>query len=311
MTKFEDYFHTNYSSNGKPEKYVKISVLIDGIGLFCTIVNKNTKALQCQKYVFKNGEPANKRNYIGVTTEGFHDGIFALSSNWSQISDEDKHLFMTCANMLGKAFRQFCFATPTPLDATTQQETRDHINMLRGNVFNLLNGQAVTNPTPTMPQVAPQPQATAPQIEPKWVTLKFSTIPVEDLNEIIKKINTDGNPVAGIEHNGKRYRCVLNDKGTVELRTLDATAQVAPQATPEPMPQVVTRPVAPQRRKTRKAQMRDNANLTEFVNGCYYRILKELGNGFISIANDNGEERTVRTNRLNIVEVYDEAPVNA
>lgn len=63
------------------------------------------------------------------------------------------------------------------------------------------------------------------------------------------------------------------------------------------------------RKTIQMAQMLDNKNLTEFVNGCFYRIVNNnTANQFIGIANDNGETRMVKRNRVNIVNIYAEPP---
>ena len=67
-------------------------------------------------------------------------------------------------------------------------------------------------------------------------------------------------------------------------------------------------PPKPKRRTKRMALMMNNESLTEFVNGCYYKFVKDVSNDFVAILNDANEERTVSRSRVSLIDVYDQPP---
>jgi hypothetical protein len=145
-----------------------------------------------------------------------------------------------------------------------------------------------------------------------WGTVKLDTLSSFDLQSILELINYKGNPEEGVEYKGNTYRVMNDDSGRMVLRTLrrDVTRESdngfhVNDNEKQPKPVV---PPKPMRRTKRMAFMINNENLTEFVNGCYYKFVKELNADFITILNDASEERTVSRSRVSLLDVYDQPP---
>ena len=72
---FTAHFHTNYTSSGVGSTYTKVSIEVDGFGMFCVIRNKNTGRVQKQTYM--PGDYG-ARNYIGLSKNGYFNGVDSL-----------------------------------------------------------------------------------------------------------------------------------------------------------------------------------------------------------------------------------------
>lgn len=101
----------------------------------------------------------------------------------------------------------------------------------------------------------------------------------------------------------------LFEKGVL-AEPMPQTAETAETPTSaEPKPQTAETPVGNVTRKTvAMAQMVDNTNLTEFVNGCFYKIVECGKNGYVGLLTDKGEKRLVREGRVIIADVFAEPP---
>ena len=99
---FTVHFHKNYTSSGIGTAYTKVSVEIDGFGMFCVIRNKKTGKIQRQAYA--TGKYST-RNYIGLSRVGYFKGVDGLA--WQGMDDADKRGIVECVNSLPSSFRRF------------------------------------------------------------------------------------------------------------------------------------------------------------------------------------------------------------
>lgn len=308
---FTTHFHTNYTSSGVGSTYTKVSIEIDGFGMFCVIRNKNTGRIQRQAYLLLE---YGTRNYIGLSRTGYFNGVDSLKQAWAGLNDADKSNILDCVNNLDSGFRRFVrkykeISGTTPPD---ENEVHSYLNML---VF-VMNGDSTVVPTSNNDAENATTVGTAGESTSRnWVEAKISELSSNDLENIMKMIYDKENPEEGVEYKGNTYRVMRDDSGRMVVRMLqkDATCENG-NSVPvndnekQPKPVAVATPLKPKRRTKRMAFMTNNENLTEFVNGCYYKLVKEVNCDFVTILNDANEERTVSKSRVNLVDVYDQPP---
>lgn len=99
---------------------------------------------------------------------------------------------------------------------------------------------------------------------------------------------------------GTACRAEADDiRGTVNAFLEKLTSAPAPSA-----PEAATAPSAPEAQEIAPAPsapqifvLRDDSGLSEFAAGNFYNILQILDDGYVIVANDNGEARTLKKNR--------------
>lgn len=303
---FTVHFHTNYTSSGIGTAYTKVSVEIDGFGMFCVIRNKKTGKIQRQAYVFgKYG----KRNYIGLSSVGYFKGLDGLA--WQGMDDADKRSIVECVNTLPFSFKLFRKKCTIILNVSSL--VNDYLKSLRQR-FYLMNIDSFSSAPNDGAGNAVTVGATRESTSKKWVEVSIASLSSNDLPSILKMISEGKNPEEGVEYKGDRYRLIC-DGGKWILRKLrmDSTCEGGNGLTANDRKQqkiaVIPAPPKPKRNTKRMAFMMNNENLTEFVNGCYYQFVKECGGGYIKILNDANEERTVSKSRVSIIDVYDQPPL--
>ena len=307
---FTTHFHTNYTSSGVGATYTKVSVEIDGFGMFCVIRNKNTGRIQRQAYLLLE---YGTRNYIGLSHKGYFNGVDSLKQAWAGLNDADKSNILDCVNNLDSGFRRFVrkykeISGTTPPD---ENEVHSYLNML---IF-VMNGDSTVIPTSHNDAENTTTVGTSSESTSRnWVEAKISELSSNDLQSIMQMIYEKENPEEGVEYKGDRYRLMYDDNGKMIIRMLkkDSTCEGGNGLTANGRKQqnlvVIPAPPKPKRNTKRMAFMVNNENLTEFVNGCYYQFVKECVGGYIKILNDANEERTVSKSRVSLLDVYDQPP---
>ena len=304
---FTVHFHKNYTSSGVGSTYTKVSVEIDGFGMFCVIRNKKTGKIQRQAYATgKYGT----RNYIGLSRVGYFKGVDGLA--WQGMDDADKRGIVECVNALPSSFKMFS----KKYNGISNLSLRvlDYLKSLRQQ-FYLMNIDSTSSALGDDEGNATTVGATGESTSKKWVEVSIASLSSNDLQSIMQMIYDKENPEEGVEYNGDRYRLMYDDNGKMIIRMLkkDPTCEGGNGLTANGMKQqnlvVIPAPPKPKRNTKRMAFMVNNENLTEFVNGCYYQFVKECGGGYIKILNDANEERTVSKSRVSIIDVYDQPPL--
>lgn len=316
------YFHTNYTSSNV-EYYTKVSIDVGSIGLFCVVRNKNG-SLQRQRYIYSQ-KSYNCRWYRGNSQNGFYKDLQNL--DWSNLSDEEKNNLHECVKHLKHAKAYFI-----PAVAKLSQEDFDYLNdYVNGLIMDFeylyQNGTLPTQsaiPTATTTATAETQSTSAteedtqssetpveipaetpvetPTETDEWTDIDLSILTHDDLRNIIEMIQANDNPDGGIAYNGKTYT-IINENGNMILKVKDAVSITTETPTEKPTEKPIVR------KTVQMAQMLDNKNLTEFVNGCFYRIVNNnTANQFIGISNDKGETRMVKRNRVSIINVFAEPP---
>ena len=304
---FTVHFHKNYTSSGIGTAYTKVSVEIDGFGMFCVIRNKKTGKIQRQAYATgKYGT----RNYIGLSRVGYFKGVDGLA--WQGMDDADKRGIVECVNALPSSFKMFS----KKYNGISNLSLRvlDYLKSLRQR-FYLMNIDSFKSAPSDDAENAVTVGATSESTSKKWVEVSIASLSSNDLQSIMQTIYEKENPEEGVEYNGNRYRLMYDDNGKMIIRMLkkDSTCEGGNGLTANGRKQqnlvVIPAPPKPKRNTKRMAFMVNNENLTEFVNGCYYQFVKECGGGYIKILNDANEERTVSKSRVSILDVYDQPPL--
>lgn len=303
---FTVHFHTNYTSSGIGTAYTKVSVEIDGFGMFCVIRNKKTGKIQRQAYATgKYG----KRNYIGLSSVGYFKGLDGLA--WQGMDDADKRGIVECVNSLPSSFKMFI----KKYNGISNLSLRvyDYLKSLRQQ-FCLMNIDSFSSAPSDGAGNAVAVGATSESTSKKWVEVSIASLSSNDLPSILKMISEGKNPEEGVEYKGDRYRLICDDgKWILRKLRMDSTCEGGNGLTANDRKQqkiaVIPAPPKPKRNKKRMAFMMNNENLTEFVNGCYYQFVKECGGGYIKILNDANEERTVSKSRVSLIDVYDQPPL--
>ena len=311
---FTAHFHTNYTSSGVGSTYTKVSIEVDGFGMFCVIRNKNTGRVQKQTYM--PGDYS-ARNYIGLSKKGYFNGVDSLKQAWSGMADDDRRSILDCVNSyLASCLIRFgkkCKETPTetPFDVS---EAYANLRKLLQELFEMNDSSS------SVPTGHDDAESNATDCTDRgfasmnWVEAKISSLSNNDLKSIMQMIYEKENPEEGVEYKGNRYRVMYDDNGKMIIRMLkkDSTCEGGNGLTVNDRKQqkiaVIPAPPKPKRNTKRMAFMMNNENLTEFVNGCYYQFLKECGGGYIKILNDANEERTVSKSRVSLIDVYDQPP---
>ena len=304
---FTVHFHKNYTSSGTGSAYTKVSVEIDGFGMFCVIRNKKTGKIQRQAYATgKYGT----RNYIGLSRVGYFKGVDGLA--WQGMDDADKRSIVECVNALPSSFKMFS----KKYNGISNLSLRvlDYLKSLRQR-FYLMNIDSTSSALGDDEGNATTVGATSEFTSKKWVEVSIASLSSNDLPNILKMISEENDPEEGVEYKGDRYRLIC-DGGKWVLRKLrmDSTCEGGNGLTANGRRQqkpvvVIPAPPKPKRNTKRMAFMVNNENLTEFVNGCYYQFVKECGGGYIKILNDANEERTVSKSRVSLIDVYDQPPL--
>ena len=303
---FTVHFHKNYTSSGIGTAYTKVSVEIDGFGMFCVIRNKKTGKIQRQAYATgKYGT----RNYIGLSRVGYFKGVDGLA--WQGMDDADKRGIVECVNALPSSFRRFS----KKYNGISNLSLRvlDYLKSLRQR-FCLMNNDSFSSAPSDDEGNATTVGATGESTSKKWVEVSIASLSSNDLPNILKMISEENDPEEGVEYKGDRYRLIC-DGGKWVLRKLrmDSTCEGGNGLTANGRRQqkivAIPAPPKPKRNTKRMAFMVNNENLTEFVNGCYYQFVKECGGGYIKILNDANEERTVSKSRVSLIDVYDQPPL--
>lgn len=303
---FTVHFHTNYTSSGIGTAYTKVSVEIDGFGMFCVIRNKKTGKIQRQAYVLgKYG----KRNYIGLSSVGYFKGLDGLA--WQGMDDADKRGIVECVNSLPSSFKLFRKKCTIILNVSSL--VYDYLKSLRQR-FYLMNIDSFNSAPSDGAGNATTVGATRESTSKEWVEVSIVSLSSNDLPSILKMISEGKNPEEGVEYKGDRYRLTCDDgKWILRKLRMDSTCEGGNGLTANDRKQqkiaVIPAPPKPKRNTKRMAFMMNNENLTEFVNGCYYQFVKECGGGYIKILNDANEERTVSKSRVSIIDVYDQPPL--
>ena len=304
---FTAHFHTNYTSSGVGATYTKVSVEIDGFGMFCVIRNKNTGMIQRQAYM--SGKYT-MRHYIGLSHKGYFDGVDSLKRAWSRIDDADKNYILGCVKYsLTSSFRQFSkkYQEISGMPSPEENEVYTYLNNLRQALDEMSRYSFSTSASSDSADSTAVVGATTAN----WDIVKINELSTQDLQNIIAIINDNGNPEEGIEYKGNRYCVICDDDGRRIIRVIRGNANCESvngfvndnEKQPKPVA-----PPKPKRRTKRMALMMNNESFTEFVNGCYYQFVKECGGGYIKILNDANEERTVSKSRVSIIDVYDQPP---
>ena len=312
---FTAHFHTNYTSSGVGPTYTKVSIEVDGFGMFCVIRNKNTGRVQKQTYM--SGDYGT-RNYIGLSKNGYFNGVDSLKQAWPGMADDDRRSILDCVNSyLASCLIRFgkkCKEKPmeTPFDVS---EAYANLRKLLQELFEMNDSSS------SVPTGHDDAESNAMDCTDRgfasmnWVEAKISSLSSNDLKSIMQMIYDKENPEEGVEYNGNAYRVMNDDSGRMVLRVLqkDATCEgdsgfTANDDERQSKPVATTIPPKPKRTTKRMAFMMNNENLTEFVNGCYYRLVRELNDSYITILNDANEERTVSRSRVSLLDVYDQPP---
>lgn len=300
------HFHTNYTSSGIGTAYTKVSVEIDGIGMFCVIRNKKTGKIQRQAYATGR---YGTRNYIGLSRVGYFKGVDGLA--WQGMDDADKRGIVECVNFLPYSFKMFKKKCTTISNVSSF--VNDYLKSLRQR-FYLMNIDSFSSAPCDGAGNAVTVGATSESTSKKWVEVSIASLSSNDLRSIMQMIYEKENPEEGVEYKGNRYR-VICDGGRWVLRKLrkDSTCEggngLTANGRRQQKPVAIPAPPKPKRNTKRMAFMVNNENLTEFVNGCYYQFVKECGGGYIKILNDANEERTVSKSRVSLIDVYDQPPL--
>ena len=303
---FTVHFHKNYTSSGIGTAYTKVSVEIDGFGMFCVIRNKKTGKIQRQAYATgKYGT----RNYIGLSRVGYFKGVDGLA--WQGMDDADKRGIVECVNFLPYSFK--LFSRKYNGISNLSLRVLDYLKSLRQQ-FYLMNTDSFSSAPSDGAENATTVGATGESTSKKWVEVSIASLSSNDLPSILKMISEENDPEEGVEYKGDRYRLICDD-GKWVLRKLrkDSTCEggngLTANGRRQQRPVAIPAPPKPKRNTKRMAFMVNNENLTEFVNGCYYQFVKECGGGYIKILNDANEERTVSKSRVSIIDVYDQPPL--
>ena len=302
---FTAHFHTNYTSSGVGATYTKVSIEIDGFGMFCVIRNKNTGVIQRQAYM---PGKYTMRNYIGLSHKGYFDGVDSLKQAWSRMDDADKNYIMGCVRYsLTSSFRQFSkkYKEISGMALPEENEVYTYLNNLRQALDEMSRYSFSTSTSSDSADSTAVVGATTAN----WDTVKINELSTKDLQNIIAMINDNGNPEEGIEYKGSRYCVMCDDDGRRIIRVIrgNANCESVNGFANEKQPKPVA-PPKPKRRTKRMALMTNNDSLTEFVNGCYYKFVKDVSSDFVTILNDANEERTVSRSRVSLIDVFDPPP---
>ena len=293
---FDHYYHTNYKSIGSStDCYTKVSIEIPGRGAFCTIVNHETGGVQCQCYVYSK-RPRKSSYFYGKGTIGMFKDLDSLVESWGSLSEIQAKSMETCIMYLKKAVRKYIDEDES-LYGIEEADAKNHVDKLvetfTEKISALKNGDVEASNSGT---------------EMKWEVIDTYSLSREDMGRLVKEINDNGNPEDGTPFNGKLYSIQSDMNGVARVMVLKSAPVTSQNVF------IQEKPVAPVRirKRVQKAMMIDCGDLTEFINGCYYKIVSNAhmdGMDFVNIQNDNGESRCILKNRVKIVDVFDEAPL--
>ena len=345
MTALNYHFHHNFNSNGLDTHYTKISVeLVEKNAMFCVIINKANGNETHQKF-----SGVNKRRFVGNNEDGYYNGFGALKADWDKLSKDDRNLFVKACNGLPTSFLKYVKENPEAFITTERDEIYKSLYNLRDDFYELLAGAEATTAEPVTtstvtsgatttitsgetttvtvtsgafktaePMTVVEPVSTTVPVPVSttvpvpvanaWETIRLCEFSANKLSDIIGIINENG--IDGeIDYDGSVYRTVKNGN-SFSLQRKTATEPTEPTCAitePTPKPQ----PKQKQRKKVSMAYLTDNANLTEFVNGCFYKFVEGKtidGEQYAIVLNDKGEERKLLSKRVNIIDVFDAPP---
>ena len=288
------YFHTNYTSS-RCDYYTKVSVEISGRGMFCVVCNKKDGSLMHQQYGYCIDAKKRARRCMGLDRHGLCEGYDELDGAWINLDDKTREEVHKCTMSLPNAFRALCKSQSFTNDEKNEICTfvagmQSKVNSLFTSA--LLNGECESEWTE---------EEKANMDSWHWEDVELRSMGKFDLASIMHGLqqSIDGET----RYNGIRYR-VVGVAGGMKLQCLKPNEVVAKEKTQR------NEPATPARKTMKMALMVDNSNLTEFVNGCFYKIVAGDKDGYVRLLNDRGEERLVRKERVSMADIYVEPPAS-
>ena len=286
------YFNRNFLSSNT---YIKVCLEYEDDngklrGMFASIFNPVSKKTQIQKYVYAQSNIRNYKANIAGRNPVLYFGFADYANNYQNFTDDVKLAFNRCFMEMPRAMVAF-FNADKSLTDTEKAFIRSEIANLCDNCFNLQNGIAVT--APAMPEV----------VKDDWKAIDLNSLDNATILEITTLLQKD-NSADGVCYNGNLYRVkVENGEYILQSKVDNGNAVVAPV-------EIIAENV---RKIIKMAKMKNADGLTEFINGNFYTIEDMVGiNGksFIVLSNEMGEKRKINANRVEIIDVYAEPPIN-
>lgn len=273
-TKFD-----TYQTRKENKHFVKIS-FTEVSGMFAVIGTVSKNKVSIQSFPETTGE-----HIYGLSSADNYEENEFYKQMLGSLHDDTKKTLLLAANELERSFRNHVQKRNIPTEV--QVEVYGEIKAFCKRFQSALSGAAVVV------------EKTA---EWKRIDDIVSSVNPDDLNKIIDALRNENKTV----FNGREYR-ILEDGGRaiMQYREITSAAPEKPvESTPE-TPVVVQK----QRRKIRLARMVDPSGLTEFVKGHFYNI-RGADLDFVKIENENGQIRSINLNRVELVDVFSEPPIN-
>jgi hypothetical protein len=282
--------------------YIKAGVEIwDGnvaVGMFAVLYNPRTQKVQIQTYNYNERQRNARANIYGSQRRGiveFYANTMHNIDNAKFTKDEVEGLTF-CLNNIKTAFKRYCKAD-NRIDGTEKQKINRFIDDMNNQFFNNFGceGEGTQKESSNTQSYG-------------WVSCDVDNMTNEDMINIAKMLSEQGNPSNGILYKGELYR-ISNDGENLGMvlqkfsETESESIEVSNNNTP----------IETVRKMIQMAKMKNADGLTEFINGNFYPVVnKEYYNGieFVTIVNDNGEERKIKINRLELIQVFNEPPIN-
>ena len=328
------YINTNYISGN--QEYVKLSFLILGIGIFCVIVNKKTKKVQCQKYL----DGANRTKIITGQKNNpnlLYDVHQMAQMISNQIFDQETIDGLICGGLyIFKSVNLFCHWEQCPLKERNEKwslrryisEFHKQYHLALQNKFDFSqkpigNGDVFYNdgeseeddpPEESNPSVKLEngnDEAKEQNIPPVFVKSNENELSSDDFNEIYRQIKEKSIAT----YKGKEY-CVID----LELYERDERFNGSADEYLKPVTPFRTVGIGssndrgegvPVSRATKKmAKVVDSSGIIEVVKGNFYNVchtMTQNGNRYVVIDTEYGK-RALNEKRVEIVDVFDECP---
>lgn len=275
------YFNTKfdtYATRKSAVTYIKISIT-DVNGMFAVIGIVDTGKVSIQSFPDVTGEHiyglTSKNNY---EEEKFYEKILpTLDKNMVDIFDK-------AMEELGRSAKNHIQKNKIGIDM--QQEIYTGISDFKKRYNAAKAGKFVG----VQPVVS----------DWKQIDDIVNELTAEELDNAITALNEEKSAI----FNGREYRIIEEgNRAVLQYRVIGNSSNNESKIENKSVVQKI------ERKTIKKAFLVNDEGLNEFAKGNFYDYVRDDGVDFIIIKNDNGEERFLSKNRIKMVNVYSEPPV--
>lgn len=272
-----------YQTRKSGSHYVKVSVT-EVHGMFTSLGIVDTGKTSIQSFA----DTTNEHIYGLTSTNNYTEDEFFNNAIYNT-TPEVLFVLQKCVKELDRSFRNH--TVKNNIDVTEQGAVYQQLKEFRKR-FEEAVSKAASNINNNTNNVVNE-----------WKSIDdiVNEVTPDELNNVVVNLNEHKPAI----FNGREYRIIEeNNRAVLQYREIGNENRVAeiPEKQHIPITPVVVR------KKEKLAYMVDTTGLSEFAEGQFYPIIENNGDYYV-LLNDDGEKRNIHRQRLQILEVFTEPPV--